>query len=281
MTADFPHHTRPERRAPGVSRRILCALAALSACVALLLTGAAPAYAISEFRQQTPIRAGTRVELPHGYCTVGAVLSSTSWYAPLSPQMSATRYAVLAGHCGDEGESVSVADRGIVGRVIWKSGLSDLEIARIDPLARANFNCGTGSMIRHCTPFTSYTPRAHGSIFLPDHTGRIVSMPIDGTGVPGENEVFCTSGAVSGVNCAWGIASLPPDAPPYLLGATTWLASTTRGDSGGPVASRGGRLYGIISDGARTTSTRPDLMTYVPISRLFEEQPGYVLAPPG
>lgn len=281
MRADRQQHTRPERRAPGAGRRILCTLAALSACVALLLTGAVPAHAVSEFRQQTPLQAGTRVELPHGYCTVGAVLSVTSWYARLAPQIRTIRYVVLAAHCADEGESVSVGNQGVVGRVIWKSGLSDLEIAKIDPLPRVNWNCGTGSMIRHCAPFTSYTPRASGTIFLRNHAHRIVSMPFDGTGVPGENEVFCTSGAVSGVNCAWGIAVLPPGAPPYLLGATTWLASVTQGDSGGPVASQGGRLYGIIADGARTTSERPDLMAYVPIARLFEEQPGYVLAPPG
>ncbi|PPF30981.1 serine protease [Rathayibacter tritici] len=278
MTAYFSLRHRLGRR---FRKRRRIVLASLAVAVALIGAGTAPANAVSEFREKTPLQAGSRVELPRAYCTVGAVLSSTSWYSPMSPGIRKTRYVVLAGHCGNEGDSVSVADQGVIGRVIWESGTSDLEIARIDPIPRTNWNCASGSMIRHCDPYTTYSPRAIGNIFLRDHTGRYVSMPFDGMGVPGENEVFCTSGAVSGVNCTWGIAPLPPRSPPFLLAATTWTASTVSGDSGGPVASRGGRLYGIITDGALPASSRPDLMAYVPISRLFEEQRGYVLAPPG
>ncbi|AZZ56176.1 hypothetical protein C5E08_09895 [Rathayibacter iranicus] len=271
----------PGRNRRGRVRRLFLALAAVSVCGGVISSGAVPANAVSEFRMEVPLNAGTRIGLPRGNCTVGAVLASKSWYMQISARLKATRYVAAAGHCGNVGDDVSVGQVGTVGKVIWKARVADIMIARIDPLARNSYHCAGSSTLHNCSPMTTFTPRAIGNVFLYDHTGEYASVPVAGFGAPEPNETFCTSGAVSGVNCTW---FLDPDVPlyqPLVLGASTKRKATLDGDSGGPVVSRGGQLYGFISKGGKSGTRLVGFMTFVPISRLFEEQRGYELAPPG
>lgn len=187
----------------------------------------------------------------------------------------------MAGHCGNVGDTISVGSQANIGKVIWEAVAADIMIAKIDPLGRNTWNCDGSSTLHRCSPVMTYTPRAVGNVFLFNQAGRYASVPVTGSGTPGVNEMFCTSGAISGVNCTWGLHPLPPAAPPFVLGATTWRNATLDGDSGGPVVSRSGQLYGIISEGGEVWGRIPDFMSFVPISRVFEEQPGYQLAPPG
>ncbi|AND15635.1 trypsin-like serine protease [Rathayibacter tritici] len=278
MTAHFSARRHRLRRRLGT--RILLACIGVGVTLGMLSAGAAPASAVSEFREQIPIQAGSHVAIGRFRCTVGAVLISTTWYGSMGPSARATRYIVTAGHCGHVGDPVRVNLQGIIGSVIWESPILDAEIARIDPIAENNFGCDPSSALHRCTIATAYTRRATGRIFLFDNGGRYASLPVTGMGVPGVNEVFCTSGAYSGVNCSWGIHPLPPGSPPYILGARTFRNQVEDGDSGGPVASRSGTLYGIISDGTYPKDPDPDFMTYVPLSRILQAQPGYTLAPP-
>lgn len=261
-------------------RRSLFSIVGLGIIWATLFSGAPPAQAVAEFRQQMPVQAGTQASFPDGRCTVGAVLRSTRLLSYL-PQGRATRYLVMSEHCAHNGDPVTVMNHGVIGHVIWTSHRSDLEIVQVDPLVRRQVSCNASSILHNCGINAYYTPRAIGNIFLRNHTGAYVSVPIAGTGTPGVNEIFCTSGAKTGVNCTWGISALPPDAPANLLGARTWAGNVVSGDSGGPVSSRAGRLYGIISAGAGAETSMPDAMSYVPISKVFEEQFNYEIAPAG
>ncbi|PPF25978.1 hypothetical protein C5C34_00620 [Rathayibacter rathayi] len=284
-------HLRARRHRLGrrFGTRILLACIGVCATLGMLSAGAAPAGAepadagpgrpVSEFREQIPIQAGSFIAAGKYRCTVGAVLVSTSFYAAVSPKAKATRYIVTAGHCGNVGDPIRVNLQGIIGSVIWKSTMLDVSIARIDPIGESHVGCDPSSSLHRCTVATSYMPRATGRIFLFDHFGRYASLPVIGMGVPSVNEVFCTSGARTGVNCSWGVARLPPAAPIFVLGARTFRNQVLVGDSGGPVAGRDGRLYGIVSEGLNWNDSDPDLMTYVPISRILEEQRGYALAP--
>lgn len=281
MQADVAKQHKRDRRKAARRRRVALSLTALAVSLGMLSASARPASAVSGFRLQLPINAGTFVRLGEWGCTTGAVLSSRSWYLQLSARLKAVRYIVLAGHCGEVGDSISVGSQANVGKVIWKARAADIMIARIDPLARTNWGCDGSTSLHRCMPITTYTPRAVGNVFLFDQAGRYASVPVTGSGTPGVNEIFCTSGAISGVNCSWGLQALPHGAPPFILGATTWRNVGSPGDSGGPVVSRSGQLYGTISQGGDAWGNIPDFMSFVPIARLFEEQPGYQLAPPG
>ncbi|QOD08069.1 trypsin-like peptidase domain-containing protein [Rathayibacter toxicus] len=241
-----------------------------------------PASAVSEFRKQLPINAGTHIITHNGVCTVGAVLKATTPYAALFPGLAAMRYAVTAGHCVSEYTNVSVENQGVIGQVTWVSSVSDLALIKIDPLARNAVTCDPSSTLHRCSIGVFYTPRAIGNIFLLDQAGRYRSIPFRGTAIPGGDEVFCTSGAVTGVVCAWRNSPLPADQPRHRAGASTWVHDpASEGDSGGPVAGAQGQLYGIISEFTNRDYPMSDVMSYVPIDQFFEEQPYYSLAPPG
>lgn len=269
----------PRRMGRRLGRPVLLACLGLGVTLGMLSAGAVPANAVSEFREQIPLQAGSHIAVGESRCTVGAVLVSTSWYASLIPSARATRYIVTAGHCGEVGDPIRVNYQGVIGSVVWKSAILDAEIAQIDPLPESRAGCDPSSTLHRCTVSTTYTPRAIGRIFLFDPAGRYSSLPVTGMGAPAANEVFCTSGAHSGVNCTWGAHRLPPGAPPHVLGARTFRNQVEDGDSGGPVASRSGTLYGIISEGMYPHDPDPDFMSYVPLTRILQEQSGYALAP--
>lgn len=260
-------------------------LALISFCVtvATLCLGAPPANAVSEFRRQLPLQAGSQVYFQGGLaCTVGAVLRRSGMVYMLSSYNNAIRYIVTARHCGNENASVYVGEQGEVGRVLWESPDVDLEISRIEPIRRNQYQCDPSSVLHRCTVGVYYTPRAVGNIFLRDETNIVQSMPVPRINVPGDTETFCTSGAVSGVICTWNSAPLPGGLGfgPGEVGARTYLHHVLPGDSGGPVARTDGQLFGIIARMGDADGPTPDLMSYVPIGRLFDEQPLYQLAPP-
>lgn len=281
MNTDSLRRRTHGRNRRGRFRRLFLALAAVSVAGGVISSGAVPANAVSEFRMEVPINAGTRIETPRGNCTVGAVLSSKSWYMRISARLKATRYVATAGHCGNVGDDISVRQVGTVGKVIWKARVADLSIARIDPHPRTTYHCTGDSRLHNCSPITTFTPRAIGNVFLYDHTGEYASVPVAGSGAPEPNEKFCTSGAVSGVNCTWFLDPNEPLYEPLVVGASTKRKGILDGDSGGPVLSQGGQLYGFISRSGQSGTRLVGFMTFVPISRLFEEQRGYELAPPG
>lgn len=261
--------------------RAVLALTGLCVTIGSLGVGASPANAVSEFRQQLPIQAGTQLNVPGGSCTAGAVLASTSLLSGLTTYLRSVRYVVTARHCASDGARVSVGTQGVVGSVIWHSNSADIEIVKIEPLARRGWQCDPSSVIHRCAVSVYYTPRAIGNIFLRDQAGRYRSIPVRGTAIPGAEENFCTSGAVTGVNCTWTAAELPVGHNSFQAGARTWADNVSRGDSGGPVAGRDGQLYGIINQFGLPDSPVPDLMTYAPIAQIFSEQPGYELAGSG
>lgn len=262
-------------------RRAVLALICLCMTAVSLGIGAAPAHATEAFRQELPIQAGTELHTPSHYCTAGAVLKSNSLMSELSAYLKEIRYVVIAGHCATEGTEVNVGPRNGIGKVVWVSSRADIELVKVEPISRPHWTCDPGSTLHHCGYSTYYTPRAIGNIFLFAPPGGIRSIPIRGTAVPGGGETFCTSGARSGVNCTWSTATLPVSGLYGRAGATTWAHNVVSGDSGGPVAGTGGQLYGIISQGGIPGGDTPDMMNYVPMATVFEELPGYVLAPPG
>ncbi|MWV29522.1 hypothetical protein [Rathayibacter iranicus] len=222
--------------------------------------------------------AGTALELTGARrCTAGAVLRSRSWISRATPISRATRYIVLARHCTDLGNPIRVGGE-VVGSVTWASPNYDLAIATIPPSTAQRPLCGGASQLHHCV-IPSATPKAVGRIILNDGSAqRAVTIP--GTGVPAVGERLCTSGSVSFVNCGFRIVDVPrSDWNPSAAATRTFNGrNVIFGDSGGPVASIGGRLYGIIL--FRGEPAHPGMMGYLPIYVVFQDLGySYELAP--
>lgn len=189
----------------------------------------------------------------------------------------ATRYAVLAKHCTGLGREIRVGGE-VVGTVNWASPNYDVALATIPPSRVQRPLCTGASQLHHCI-IRAATPRAVGRIII-TNVARPAAVPISGTGSPSPEELFCTSGAVSFVNCGF----LPAGVPPSGWGTGELAARTTNGrnvmfgDSGGPVMSIGGTLYGMIVLGGYPTY--PDMMGYLPVETIFQDlDDEYGLAP--
>lgn len=238
-------------------------------CVVTLLGPVIPAANAQSLRNQIPIMAGTALGLPGARrCTAGAVLRSRSWISLATPVRRATRYVVLARHCTDLGNPITVGGE-VVGSVTWASPDHDLAIATIPPSTVQRPLCSGPSQLHHCV-IPSATPKAVGRIILNDGSTQR-AVPIPGTGVPAVGERFCTSGSVSFVNCGFRYVDVPRrDWNPGAAAARTYNGRTVIfGDSGGPVASIGGRLYGIIL--FRGEPTYPGMMGYLPMYVVFQD----------
>lgn len=251
----------------------ICGLATI-----VTLSPAVPAATAQSLRDQIPIVAGTALELPGGrLCTAGAVLRSTSWFARTSPIGSATRYLAFAGHCASQGDTIKVAGQ-VAGTVTWVSSHYDLAIATIPPSTVQRPICSGASQLHHCT-IPPATPRAVGRIIL-NRGSTQQAVPVPGAGIAAVGEHFCTSGAVSFVNCAFEVAETAPgEFPPGELAARTTNGITLEpGDSGGPVANVSGRLYGIIL--SRGEDEYRDIIAYLPMDIIFQDvRYDYALAP--
>ncbi len=258
---------------------------ALGCCVV-----AAPAQAVDRVaRNSLPVRAGTRLVFsdsqgparsPDYECTAGAVLTGSGILSRISPYQRAVRYVVTAKHCGGRGAHVRVGDEQ-VGSVFWESSDADLSIVRIEPLQTTRRSCYPTSAGIRCTLVNDYEPRASGEVFgARNRSGQESSVPVAGTKVPSEREIFCTSGINTGLMCNW--VSIPPlrgtHRGPEEVEAETFSAGVLPGDSGGPVFSRDMKIIGIMRKRGNPGTAAETYMTYYPIDALFRREPYYVLA---
>ncbi|NRD09131.1 hypothetical protein [Rathayibacter agropyri] len=243
-----------------------------------LFSVATPANAQDDARFTSPLVAGASVSTSTGaFCTVGAVLKRTGPGANIVPYVAATRYLVLAKHCAPRiGATITFNFRPI-GTVTWISATDDVELVQVAPEVTKPENC---SGAHGCF---------HGSIIAPRAVGRVVistrggerAVPMRAPAVPGADERFCTSGAVSHMNCNWMTDSERPANWGDDTGAIAQSTSgqtVEHGDSGGPVIGEQGQLYGII----QRVGTGPytDLMQYLPIDQLFAQTGrAYEIAP--
>lgn len=256
-------------------------LKALALTVAM--TAASQSHAADFMRTVQPVIAGTQIHTELGTCTVGLILKGSGFLSNVTAYQKAVRYGVTAGHCVKNMKSdVRVGDTS-VGKFVWKSQETDLALFRIEPVAKRYTHCTAPSTGLNCSINYVYEPRALGNIFLGSLRSRSLSaVPVIGTGSPGRNEVFCTSGSNSGVICAWGV--LPPNvafAQPsgHEQIAESYTATVLPTDSGGPVSSSSGVVYGIIVAMGNKNTSSETRMNYVPIQEFFKEQKAYELAP--
>ncbi|AZZ56925.1 hypothetical protein [Rathayibacter iranicus] len=258
-------------RLRSLRRTVVALLASVCGSVALVALGpAAPAAQAQSLREQIPIVGGTVLEVPEDrWCTAGVVLKSRSWLSLASPVGQATRYIALAKHCARLGSDISVRGT-VVGTVTWVSSRYDLEIVKIPPSTVQRPVCTGASQLHHCT-IPPAIPKAVGRIILLDSAGREQVVPVRGKGLPANGERFCTSGAISFVNCSFETVYVPPSARDMLPACAR--SRTTRsivgGDSGGPVASTDGKIYGIIL--LEGYGPKAGLMGYLPIDLIFQD----------
>lgn len=257
--------------------RITLGLTTMLLIVATLFGFATPANALDRVRNSTPVVAGTIVQTPLGYCTVGAVLKKNTPGANASLVLAGVRYLVLAQHCAPKiGAAVGLNGRQI-GVVTWMSSTDDVELVQVPPEVTSPKGCYG----QHgCFQGNQVAPLAVGRVVLSTRGGER-AVPMRPAAVPGADERFCTSGGFSGVNCNW---MLDTDRPGNwgddrgTIAVTTGGRGAQNGDSGGPVIGEQGQLYGIIQrggDGAYTS-----LMQYLPIDEILSQlDHGYDIAP--
>ncbi|MDO4045644.1 chymotrypsin family serine protease [Clavibacter michiganensis] len=269
MSAPAGRRTSPSR----------CVVAVLALLVCAVLVPAAPARTDFANRNFVPIVAGSALQFPGAICTAGLVVVRTGLLANISPRQRATRYVVTAKHCGDLGAEVKVA--GVpVGAVTWVDPREDLELVRIDPLMDGRPFCAPSSAGFHCTGTTTFQPRASGRVLLETVRFRTLrALPVTGTGAPAAGEVYCVSAVVSGQSCVWSTAPWKPEYGSRTPGemAAKGDARVAEGDSGGPVVSAQGRIYGNLEGDFDLDGERA--MIYVRISHFFEDAGAYALAP--
>lgn len=262
--------------------RLLGASAACGVAAASLLL-ASPAHAVDPQRETLPVVAGTVLQMPNRTdCTAGLVLQcnrSTSFFNLLTASRRATRYVLTAAHCAPMGASVSVG--GIpIGTVTWKSTISDLELITVAPRNSRYQHCTIGSHREPvCHIYVDSEPRALGRVILASlRTRTITGVPVTGVGgTPPDDEEFCTSGKVTGLSCGWSNSPFPPGITPRTgeKAATSINTVLVGGDSGSPVSSADGHVYGLVSRGFGTVTT----MLYVSTDQFFREQSSYAPAP--
>lgn len=113
-------------------------------------------------RAVLPVISGSKISVPFGSCTVGAVLVPTSIFHRLTPYQRATRWIVLAKHCAPLYATIHVGTAAI-GTVVWQSATSDIELVRVSPQPdqAAVLYCSSHGSAAFCNPIQSYTPRAN------------------------------------------------------------------------------------------------------------------------
>jgi hypothetical protein len=279
---DSARRSRPPHRRRGPLAAAMSFVLAVVALFTFTLAGAGPASAdfVNPDRRAFPIIAGTRVEFPAGnnFCTVGAVLVSTSLLSRLRPYDRAVRYLVTAKHCAPLYANVKMGPLSI-GSVVWQSAASDIELIRVSPSQDPD----SLSCIAHhklpawCSPTHTYTPRAEGRVFALSQ-GHVARMPVTGSATAQGR--FCTSGYVTGVKCVYQPIDIPRDTPVryqhLVAGESDESDNTAAGDSGGPVLNYARELLGIIS--GRTLDAHSHLI-YTPMTQVLQELHGYRLAP--
>ncbi|CAQ01378.1 trypsin-like peptidase domain-containing protein [Clavibacter sepedonicus] len=257
-------------------------MTALAAAALVLTTGAAPASAVSPLRLATPVMAGSQIRNASGYkCTAGAVLKYDRWTTYFNSWEGATRYVVTAAHCGDLNENVTLGSS-VPGKVIWRDELHDLELIVVSPSTERAAVCSHTSAGEYCRIVLTYHPQAVGRIITrDDNTWREQRTPLVATGEP-DDRVFCVSAIRAGVACGLVRTTTPAAIAavhPGIRAAEDRSLDVQPGDSGGPVMSRSGTLYGFVSGGGIYGGVRK--IDYMPWSVFAHLQPNYVLAPAG
>ena len=269
-------------------RRVLAvAVVALAALLPPLL-GSEVASAVvpprNPDRASLPIISGTKVSVPGGSCTAGAVLTPKSLFSRLTAYQRATRWVVLAKHCAPMYASIHMGTRA-VGNVVWQSATSDIELVRVSPQPdnMALICAAHHSQPAFCSPFQTYTPLANNRVFFLAN-GREARVPVSGW-ADAPDDQFCTSGWASGVKCVWHGFSLEPGIyrPPYehiSAANASEFESIANGDSGGPVVTYDRHLLGIISSGEAVGRTGGrSVVYYTPMRQVLHELFSYELGP--
>lgn len=230
-------------------------------------------------RAVLPVISGSKVSVPFGSCTVGAVLVPTSIFHRLTPYQRATRWIVLAKHCAPLYATIHVGTAAI-GNVVWQSATSDIELVRVSPQpGPSSLYCASHGSAAFCNPIQSYIPRANNQVFMP-RAGREARLPVNGWSNAPDGQ-FCTSGWRTGVRCVWQGFSLTPGIwrPSYehiSSAHASELNSIDNGDSGGPVVTYDRHLIGIVSSGEPNGRS---IVYYTPMQQVLHELYSYSLAP--
>jgi hypothetical protein len=229
-------------------------------------------------RDRLPVVAGSELGMAGKRCTAGAVLYQSDRSARSTPELDATRYVVTAAHCGGVGTAVTVGGQ-YAGEVTYVSPRWDFSLITVKPDSRQLRHCSVStSGVPSCYYLPVYTPRARGAIEKSGQ-GALYSaqVPVPGSGAPQGHEDFCASGNVSGWYCGFHTVANPPGLEVQGCDRTaqSFSGRIMRGDSGGPVSSTSGRIYGVIvATGPDGTRFRNDLY-YLSIDTILRELPGY------
>ncbi|WP_245623904.1 trypsin-like serine protease [Paraburkholderia nodosa] len=230
-------------------------------------------------RAVLPVISGSKVSVPSGSCSVGAVLVPKSILHRLTPYQRATRWLVLAKHCAPMYATIHVGTVAI-GTVVWQSAASDIELVRISPQPTPmSLYCASHHSAAVCNPIQTYTPLAKNQVFMP-RAGREARLAVTGWS-DAPDEQYCTSGWRTGVRCVWQGMSVAagvwrPSYEHINAAHTSELNSIDNGDSGGPVVTYDRHLIGIISSG------EPDgrsIVYYTPMEQVLYELYSYSFAP--
>ncbi|MHC2186584.1 hypothetical protein ACVLV4_002247 [Rathayibacter agropyri] len=250
----------------GGGGRLALALAGVLLLVAALVGIALPANAQDSARTRTPIVAGTALVGSGGrVCTVGAVLKRNGPGSALSPFLRAVRYLVLAKHCAPEIGAAYSLNSVQIGTVSWMSATDDVELVQVPPEVTLPQGC-FGS-INGCFIGSTARPRAVGQVIMRVQ-GSERAVPMLPPASPALGERFCTSGSTTGLNCYW-LLQEGRGRDPVAQGFATSALGLDFGDSGGPVISQQGQLYGIIQSGGMYGALT--FMWYMPIDQLFRQ----------
>ncbi|CAQ02908.1 hypothetical protein ACR8AL_10140 [Clavibacter sepedonicus] len=275
---------------PARSKRLALAML-LTAFVTPSVVGGAASDAsaqISPLRLQRPVMAGTKIRSASGAnCTAGAVMKYSGIGTAISGFAAAKRYVLTSEHCGKKGEKFTLGST-VTGTVTWVSPDTDLELITVLPTSRTSRYCGPShSGTLFCQNVTTYTPQADGRVVLSAlNTGSPITPIVNRTGSPGDEESFCRSGAVGGVDCTLMLTHIPSPVLAGLPGVASASPTSRRasedGDSGAPVTSGSGgftnvALYGILYGGGWYGGVWKN--HYITIAKFFEETSGYSLAP--
>ncbi|CBA17010.1 hypothetical protein [Xanthomonas albilineans] len=236
-------------------------------------------------RNVLPVISGSKIRLRTGSewssCTVGAVLVPTSIWQRLTPYQNATRWLVIAKHCGPMYATVYSGDQAL-GAVEWQSAGSDIALVRVSPIANPTYTwCQAHhSGASYCNPYAAYTPRARNQVFML-RGGRERRLPVAGYSNAPDGQ-FCTSGFVTGVRCVWRGMSLEPGMlrPSYAnisAAHADELYSLDGGDSGGPALTYDLNLIGIISSSNTANSS---ILFYTSMADVLQELNNSYMAAP-
>ncbi|AWG02755.1 hypothetical protein DZF92_09700 [Clavibacter michiganensis subsp. insidiosus] len=244
----------------GLRRKTVLLLVAGLALGTIAVLPQAPEAASAHPRHEAPVRPGSLiVGLEDGKaCTAGPVLASSALVRSAFRRMhAATRYVLTAKHCFSMGADVNMVG-GIKGVVMWQSPTDDVEMILVLPHATSTAPYVVpGSRSHHVIPGrTIYDPRAFNDVITArsPHLDQLFFMRLTGTGNPGRSSAaFVTSGVTGGVFDRWFYEETPPaqrNSNPNTASASSSLAGPNRpaaGDSGGPVYSTNGIVYGVLS----------------------------------